>query len=260
MSALVLSLFPGIGLLDMAFEEEGFCVVRGPDLLWGGDVRRFHPPAGKFEGVIGGPPCQLFTRLRHLVPNAGRKHGNMIPEFERVVAAAMPTWFVMENVPDAPMPSVAGFIVKDRYLDNRWLGEAQERKRRFSFGSEDGRELHPEFAALESLTYVQAVTSSLRAVPVALVRDGHGGHKPKRGLINGKRPGPDRGPRAALTDMLHHQGLASDFFGGDDIPFTMTGKRKMIGNGVPLPMGRAIAKAVKRALSSPPPVPGARTP
>ena len=34
----MLSLFPGIGLLDMAFEEEGFCVVRGPDLLWGGDI------------------------------------------------------------------------------------------------------------------------------------------------------------------------------------------------------------------------------
>jgi len=30
---LVLSLFPGIGLLDMAFEQEGFCVVRGPDML-----------------------------------------------------------------------------------------------------------------------------------------------------------------------------------------------------------------------------------
>jgi DNA (cytosine-5)-methyltransferase 1 len=40
---LVLSLFPGIGLLDMAFEEEGFCVVRGPDLLWGGDIRSFRP-------------------------------------------------------------------------------------------------------------------------------------------------------------------------------------------------------------------------
>ena len=37
---LVLSLFPGIGLLDMAFEEEGFTVVRGPDLLWGGDATR----------------------------------------------------------------------------------------------------------------------------------------------------------------------------------------------------------------------------
>ena len=43
--ALVLSLFPGIGLLDMAFEEAGFTVVRGPDLLRGGDIRRFHPPA-----------------------------------------------------------------------------------------------------------------------------------------------------------------------------------------------------------------------
>lgn len=33
---LILSLFPGIGLLDRAFEECGFCVVRGPDILWGG--------------------------------------------------------------------------------------------------------------------------------------------------------------------------------------------------------------------------------
>ena len=53
MNELVLSLFPGIGLLDQAFEEQGFCVVRGPDLLWGGDIKQFHPPAGKFDGVNG---------------------------------------------------------------------------------------------------------------------------------------------------------------------------------------------------------------
>ena len=41
-SPLVLSLFPGIGLMDRAFEEEGFCVVRGPDLLWGGNIKTFH--------------------------------------------------------------------------------------------------------------------------------------------------------------------------------------------------------------------------
>ena len=46
MKPLVLSLFPGIGLLDLAFEERGFCIERGPDLLWGGDIRRFHPPCG----------------------------------------------------------------------------------------------------------------------------------------------------------------------------------------------------------------------
>jgi len=64
---LVLSVFPGIDLLSRAFEEQGYCVVRGPDLLWGGDVRTFHPPPGVFEGVIGGPPCQAFSVLRHLI-------------------------------------------------------------------------------------------------------------------------------------------------------------------------------------------------
>jgi DNA (cytosine-5)-methyltransferase 1 len=68
---LVLSLFPGIGLLDRAFEEVGFCVVRGPDVLWGGDIHRFRPPAGRFDGVIGGPPCQAFSVLRHLVEQNG---------------------------------------------------------------------------------------------------------------------------------------------------------------------------------------------
>ena len=57
---LVLSLFPGIGLLDRAFEDEGYCVVRGPDLIWGGDVHGFHPPMDTFDGIIGGPPCQCF--------------------------------------------------------------------------------------------------------------------------------------------------------------------------------------------------------
>src|SRR6266850_359955 len=116
MSQLVLSLFPGIGLLDMAFEEEGFCVVRGPDLLWGGDIKRFHPPAGKFDGVIGGPPCQAFSRLVNIVRAV---HGpdsvaeNLIPEFERCVVAGAPAWFLMENVPAAPRPNIGGYVVQD---------------------------------------------------------------------------------------------------------------------------------------------------
>src|SRR5262245_63772419 len=97
---LVLSLFPGIGLLDMAFEQEGFTVVRGPDVLWGGDVRRFHPPAGRFEGVIGGPPCQAFSQMVGLnrFNGVAPRFGNLIPEFERCVGEAQPDWFLMENV------------------------------------------------------------------------------------------------------------------------------------------------------------------
>jgi DNA (cytosine-5)-methyltransferase 1 len=239
---LVLSLFPGIGLLDRAFEEEGFCVVRGPDLLWGGDIRTFHPPAGRFEGVIGGPPCQLFTALRHLVPNAGKKYGNQIPEFARVVNEAQPGWFLMENVPDAPLPETPGYLLHSQILNNRWLGEVQNRTRRFTFGTRDGRrlDLSASLAILECPEYRQAVTSSLRAVQGRLGGTG----KVKRTYTeDGKRHGPDRGPRAPIQEMCHYQGLPETWM--DEMPFTATGKRQMLGNGVPLPTGRAIARAVK---------------
>jgi len=247
---LVLSLFPGIDALGYGFEREGFCVVRGPDRIFGGDIRGWHAPAGRFDGVIGGPPCQLFSQMRYLNPNAGAKHGNLIPEYERVVAEAQPTWFVMENVPAAPEPVVPGYTVKSLVLNNRWLGEAQDRTRRFSFGTRDGLPLYVEVALFESPEYRQAVTSSLRAVPVALVRDGNGGHKPKRTYTEeGKRRGPDCGPREQIADMLRYQGLPADYL--DESPFTDSGKRKAIGNAVPVPMARAIARAVRRAMGLP---------
>jgi len=60
---LVLSLFPGADLLGRAFEEVGFVVVRGPELMLGQDIRSWHSLPGKFDGVIGGPPCKAFSRV-----------------------------------------------------------------------------------------------------------------------------------------------------------------------------------------------------
>lgn len=240
----------------MAFEEEGFCVVRGPDLLWGGDVRRFHPPAGKFDGVIGGDPCQAHSQYKYLNPKSGEKFGDMTPEYARIVAAAAPSWFLRENVPHAPEPQIAGYATRSFTLNNRALGEVQEWTRRFWFGirpsyprGSEGIDLRVfiEFAALEAIDYRQAVCSSLRAGPVKL---GGGGRVKRTYSDDGKRHGPDRGPRAALAEMLRYQGLPETWL--DEAPFSMTGKRKIIGNGVPLPMGRAIAKAVRRALGGTP--------
>lgn len=238
---LVLSLFPGIGLLDMAFEEEGFCVVRGPDLLWGGDIRRFHPPAGKFDGVIGGPPCQPFSQLVHMIRANGYepKHENLIPEFERCVAAARPDWFVMEEVPAAPLPCVSGYVVKDYPLDNRWLGEVQQRKRRISFGTVDGRPLLIQLAALEAAEWDFAVTGDSRRRPVAMLAGGK--RKSKTSSLN------RGGGSLDLATMVDRQGLDPAFLSWQ--PFTVSAKRQMIGNGVPLPMGRAIARAVKKATT-----------
>ena len=247
---LVLSLFPGIGLLDMAFEEAGFCIVRGPDVLWGGDVKRFHPPARVFGGIIGGPPCQLFSALRHLNPLAGAKHGNLIPEFERVVSEAQPQWFLMENVPDAPEPSVAGYVVRSIVLNNRQLGAAQERTRRFSFGTPDGLTIARQVAE-QVLSrpingeYSQAVTSSSRRVSVKI---GGSGKVKRTYTEDGKRHGPAQGERTPIAEMCELQGLPPDFL--SEAPFSETGKRKIIGNGVPLPMGRAIAQAVRAALDA----------
>lgn len=237
MRQLVLSLFPGIGLLDMAFEEAGFCVVRGPDLLWGGDVRCFHAPAGRFDGIIGGPPCQMFSTMRHLEPRAGAKHGNLIPEFERIVADAKPAWFLMENVRDAPLPRVRNYQIRSQLLRDVHCGGETTRLRRFSFGSADGLRLDIETLAL----------CRPDPEPAALAC---GGRREKPRVTNtGDIRRFQEGFKTA-RDYRNHcrlQGVPETLL--DHSPFTIEGKIRALGNGVPLAMGRAVASAVSAATS-----------
>lgn len=316
---LALSLFPGIGLLDSAFEQEGFCVLRGPDVLWGGDIRRFHPPAGPFDGIIGGPPCQTFSSLAHLVRANGHepRFGNLIPEYERCVAESTPAWFLMENVPAAPEPVVAGYGVKSFLLDNSCLdggdgmGLEQRRVRRFSFGLRGVAEPPNLLRWIDLAVFVlpdastvtqwtpdnsqeakgrtrceapvghgpppsvhtrrQALVSdsNSNAVPVKIGGSGKvkktyraqpvtAGHEQPAGLTAAKRAkrvgavtGSDGGPsermgRYKLADACRLQGLPEDFL--KDAPFTAEGKLKAVANGVPVPMGRAIARAILAAM------------
>jgi DNA (cytosine-5)-methyltransferase 1 len=242
---MVLSIFPGIGILDRAFEEEGFCVVRGPDLLWGGNIKKFHPPSGRFEGVIGGPPCQMWTRLVPIIKKNGYKlQEDLIPEFERVVREAQPCWFVMENVEGAPLPTIDGYKVDPTLLDNRWLGEVQSRKHRFSFGTRDGRKLEYQLAALEHFDWdYRLCASDYRRTPVKLLK----GQKPKN--PKGRRGALSyRGTKRDLARACELQGLPANFF--EHSPFTMQGKMQSLGNAVPLFMGRELARAVRRALGA----------
>lgn len=234
MRGLVLSLFPGIGLLDRGFEDAGFCVVRGPDLLWGGDVRRFFPPAGMFDGVIGGPPCQAFSRLVHLVRAKGhRVADNLIPEFERIVATAKPRWFVMENVPDAPPPRQATGSTVIRDYD---CGGLTSRKRRISWGGLTL--LLPPASGMPAPH--RAVVCDARDVPVAI--GGSGKRKPS--ITGGTAP--HEGPKMAVEEMCRRQGFDPALL--EHAPFTAAAKRQVIGNGVPYPLARAVADAVVRAL------------
>lgn len=232
----VLSLFPGIGLLDRAFEENGFTVVRGPDLLWSDDIRDFHPQPGHFGGIIGGPPCQAFSRLRYLVEYNGYQTApNLIPEFERCIQEAQPAWFIMENVPEAPLPVVREYHVHSQLLNNRKHGGGiQSRTRRISFGTRDGRHLLvPEMTEPEE--WASAVCAS-------------GGVKP--GVDRTRSPKANElgyKTRAAFEEIRRSQGLPDDF----ELPsLTVAGAVKAVGNGVPLPLGRAIASAVRHSMAS----------
>jgi len=209
---LILSIFPGIGLLDRAFEEQGFCVVRGPDLLWGGDIRQFHPPANIFWGVIGGPPCQDFSRMRRGAPTG---YGlEMLAEFLRVVTDASPEWWLMENVDRVPtVAELAGYVTQRFDINQAWYCDVS-RLRHIQFGSKSGRLLN--------------VTRRLHREVTA-----------GAALANDNRP---------FNELCRIQGLPADF---DLPPFLATEKKRAVGNGVPLPMGRELAKAVIKAYLKP---------
>ena len=245
MSGLVLSLFPGIGLLDMAFEEEGFTIVRGPDVLWGGDIRRFHPLAGRFDGVIGGPPCKRFSALANINRAQYGEEAlapDLIPEFERCVDEARPAWFLMENVPRAPLPSVPGFAVKSYVFNNRWFGGEQNRVRRFSFGTPSGLPLLVDTQVFEPLKFEPAVTGNNGGRREVAVRDA-------TGRVRGNQGDSDwhRLKRRSIERVCELQGLPPNHL--DAAPFTTQAKREVVANGVHLPMGRAIARAVKEAIA-----------
>lgn len=252
---LVLSLFPGIGLLDMAFEQEGFCVVQSRDWIMGGDVRQCHFPLGRFDGVIGGPPCQAFSRLAHMVRHNGYepKFGNLIPEFERVVSETQPQWFLMEEVPDAPRPRVNGYENHEFTLNNRQCLDAatgepavQNRVRAITFGWRGTRHvLLIDTAAMHNQRWEYAACGGSSGASLGAA-GWDGGPQNKSTRKHSRLPFNAKGA-AAAQELCRKQGLPDDFIGR--FPFRKDALCKAIGNGVPLPMGRALAKAVAEAIA-----------
>lgn len=116
----VLSICTGAGLLDRAFLDAGFDVTPAceidPDmrglyrLLCGGeplfrdvaDVPAWLLACGRrFDGVIGGPPCQSHTKLRAI---RSPKFPDLTRQVAEVLAAAAPSWFLFENVAPVGVP------------------------------------------------------------------------------------------------------------------------------------------------------------
>lgn len=212
-SDLVLSVFHGADLLGRAFEQAGFCVVRACEWELGFDIRDFHCPANKFDGIVGGSPCQDFSVARRSPPIFDGYGVEMLKEFERVVAECQPKWFLHENVSRCPDVNVNGYFVQRFYLNARDVGMAQNRRRRFQFGSLDGR---------------------LLQIP----RVRQDGNEKARCCVASEKDAPDK---RNFSEFCRLQGLPTDF----SLPLLHIRKQyHVVGNGVPLPMGLAIAKAI----------------
>ena len=240
---LILSLFPGADLFGRGFEEEGFCVVKGPDILMGGDVRDFKGIEDKFDGIIGGPPCQAFSNAIASQPGGGAdsQHGNLIPEFERIVKECRPKFYIMENVPQAPKPIQVTVHVNEKYLLGNWdkvvdaheYGAAQHRTRRFSSNIDlekclanqvlPDNKRHPDpWPCITATEYKASAGSSQRAMR--------------------QRAGRKVGRRLTIQEMNEGMGLPANF----DTPALLKSQQYVVrGNGVPVQMARALARAVK---------------
>ncbi len=209
---------------------------------------------------------------------------DMTPELSRVIEEAQPAWFLRENVPRAPEIKPAGYTVASFLLDNSTLdrgdgtGHEQMRRRQFWFGMWGDQvpelranldfALHvlPELALcvdaghdkLDGGDHIEHRRKALCADPRASFIPGGQAevNAIKRQTVTGRHtsatmggdpestPGnkPGTPARYSIDEMLDLQGLPLDIF--KHSPMTMQGKRKLIGNAVPLPMAEALGRAV----------------
>jgi len=219
---LVLSIFPGLDLLGMGFQQEGFYVVMGPDVLFGQSIQDYHVPSGVFEGVIGGPPCQAFSIARG---SSKPTQGNHIPEFERIVSEARPAWFVMENVPNAPLPIVQGYHTSWFFVQAAELGLCHRRKRRITIGSMS-----------QKLIFNIRGEMARDPEPCIMATEYNSASAGNRWVKS------KRFPKRLLPDIAERMGLSRDW----DAPALLWEyKYRVLGNGVPLPVARLLAQLIK---------------
>jgi DNA (cytosine-5)-methyltransferase 1 len=210
---LVLSLFPGVDLLGRAFAAAGHCVVAGPDLILDQRVEDFPaPPPGRFDGIIGGPPCQHYSDAnRHRVTAEGDR---LVLEFLRIVHEARPTWFLVENVRNVPHVRLGGYRVQRLDCTDWEFGGPTGRLRHIQFGHRDGWIVRP------ARTFTERPVTPVPTLTTAPAGPG------------------DRYSRRCAKMGIAPMTLSS---------FTPAARRRVIGNGVPFGMGLALARAVLAA-------------
>ena len=166
----VISLFSGAGGLDLGFEAAGFDVVCAVDsnrdacdtlsAHYGASVPVYHMPVADVPSwpsadvVIGGPPCQPFSKMMDWVGGgAGMTdpRAQSLVDFFDVVETVKPEVFVLENVPTFLSKGGEefcrlagerlGYSVVSNVFTASTYGAPQKRRRAFVVGTLGGTPL-----------------------------------------------------------------------------------------------------------------------
>jgi len=181
----VISLFTGIGGLDIGLERAGFKIkvtvendplrvnvlkknrprwnvinedvrkLNAEDLLSTGGLKRGEPVL-----VVGGPPCQPFSKAALWAKSCEKRdpRASLVFDFLRIVKDASPLGFIMENVPElcgklgatifgtfVKKTRRLGYLVEWSVLNACEYGVPQKRRRLFVIGYKKKLALCPSF-------------------------------------------------------------------------------------------------------------------
>lgn len=156
-----IDLFCGCGGMSLGFQNAGFEILAAYD-NWDPAVnvyrKNFFHPIYKDDLsnedvqnkiaemhpqiIFGGPPCQDFSSAGHRDESLGR--AELTVAYSRIIAKALPEYFVMENVPEITKSATlvearktfekAGYGVTQTVLEASYCGVPQSRKRFFLIG------------------------------------------------------------------------------------------------------------------------------
>ena len=227
--------------------------------------------------IIGGPPCQDFSSAGKRDETLGRADLTIV--FSKIVSFVKPKYFLMENVDRAYKSKVyavskdimsnANYGLTDIILDASYCGVPQKRKRLFLFG-----EFHGVDNSIKNIFYKNQSSESMT------LRDYFGNRLDiehyyrhprsykRRGVFSIDEPSPTiRGVNRPIPNGYPgHQGdttrisqnlrplttkersLIQTFPDNFVLTGSKTDVEQIIGNAVPVLLGRVIGRSIKRHI------------
>lgn len=233
-------------------------------------IRPYRP-----DMIIGGPPCQDFSSAGKRDENNGR--GDLTVAYARIVAAVRPEWFVMENVErilktqklqDAiSVFREAGYGLTYTVLNAALCGVPQKRKRFVMIGCIDAKDDFMKETLSEKLAKHEMTVAEYFGdrLPIKYYYR-HPRSYARRGIFSTDEPSATiRGVNRPMPKgyQLHSGDPVSSLEGirplttrersmiqtfPEDFSFdgTKTSVEQMIGNAVPVNLGRFVADAILR--------------